>query len=248
MRPKIMIVLAVLLALLATGASYLYLQQVVESAKDVKTAPVVVARMEIPPKTPITREMVQQVEVPAASVHPHALRKLSDVVGKVAQEQLVDGEQVLNDRVVEQGTTRAGLPYRVPPGKRAVTVAVDEVAAVGWHLQPGDHVDVLGTVEAPGNDGMVTVVVLQDVEVLAVGKELELGRDQGKGKKSEVKTVTLAVTLSEARPLVLASEEGKVRFALRNPVDRDQQPVIPFKLGDLLVTGVPAAPAAVGGK
>ena len=28
-------------------------------------------------------------------------------------------------------------------------MAVDEVAAVGWHIQPGDHVDVLGTVEMP---------------------------------------------------------------------------------------------------
>ncbi|MDK2881351.1 MAG: pilus assembly protein CpaB [Clostridia bacterium] len=245
MRPRMMIALAVVLAAMATGACYLYLQQAVEGvAADEEYASVVVARTAIPARTPIKREMVEQVELPASAVHPHSLRKLDDAVGKVAQEPLVAGEQVLSDRLVAQGDAKSGLPYRIPPGKRAVTVPVDEVVAVGWHLRPGDHVDVLGTVEVPGKEGRVTVVALQNVEVLAVGKEIEPERE---GKQSEVKTVTLAVTLAEARLLVLAGEEGVIRLALRNPVDNEKTAVPPCDIKDLLATGAAAAAVGAGG-
>lgn len=240
MRPRMMIALAVIFAALATGACYLYLRQVAESANKGEYIPVVVARTAIPARTSIEREMVEQVELPASAVHSHSLRKLNDVVGKVVQEPLVAGEQVLSDRLVAQGDTRSGLSYRIPSGKRAVTVPVDEVAAVGWHLQPGDHVDILGTVGVPGKESRVTVVALQDVEVLAVGKDIAPERGQGEENKKEVKTVTLAVTLAEARPLVLAGEEGKIRFALRNPVDHSKTAVPPLEIKDLLATGASA--------
>lgn len=248
MRPRMMIALAVVLAAMATGACYLYLQQAVEGVVDDREyASVVVARTAIPARTPIKREMVEQVELPASAVHPHSLRKLDDAVGKVAQEPLVAGEQVLSDRLVAQGDVKSGLPYRIPPGKRAVTVPVDEVVAVGWHLRPGDHVDVLGTVEVPGKEGRITVVALQNVEVLAVGKEIEPERSQGEGKQSEVKTVTLAVTLAEARLLVLAGEEGVIRLALRNPVDHEKTAVPPCEIKDLLAAGAAAAAVGAGG-
>ncbi|HHV34342.1 MAG TPA: Flp pilus assembly protein CpaB [Syntrophomonadaceae bacterium] len=229
MRPKVMIIAAVILALLATGMCYFYLQGTVEKASQIKKAQVVQARVEIPKDTQIEREMVELVKVPVDSIHSRALRSLDDVIDKIALDTIIAGEQVLKDRIVKKGETKAGLPYRIPAGKRAVTVAVDEVAAVGWHLQPGDHVDILGIVSA-GKQEKSAVVVLQDVPVLAVGKDLQVTREQGKEAKVEVKTVTLSVTLQEARPLLLASEEGKMRFALRSPVDHERQKIVPFKM------------------
>ncbi|HHY29780.1 MAG TPA: Flp pilus assembly protein CpaB, partial [Syntrophaceticus sp.] len=158
---------------------------------------------------------------------------LDDVVGKIALDAIIPGEQVLQDRLVKEGDTKAGLPYQIPAGKRAITVAVDEVAAVGWHLQPGDHVDILGIVTA-GEQGKSSVVVLQDVLVLAVGKNTQVTREQETEATIEVKTVTLAVTLQEARPLMFANEEGKMRFALRSPVDHERQTIVPFSMGEFL--------------
>ena len=233
MRPKLMIILAVILALLATGMCYFYLQNAVEKADQTEKAQVVQARVEIPKDTNITKEMVELVKVPVDSIHSRALRSLDDVVGKIALDAIISGEQVLQDRLVKEGDTKAGLPYQIPAGKRAITVAVDEVAAVGWHLQPGDHVDILGIVTA-GEQGKSSVVVLQDVLVLAVGKNMQVTREQGTEATIEVKTVTLAVTLQEARPLMLVNEEGKMRFALRSPVDHERQTIVPFTMGEFL--------------
>lgn len=233
MRPKLMIILAVILALLATGMCYFYLQNAVEKADQTEKAQVVQARVEIPKDTNITKEMVELVKVPVDSIHSRALRSLDDVVGKIALDAIISGEQVLQDRLVKEGDTKAGLPYQIPAGKRAITVAVDEVAAVGWHLQPGDHVDILGIVTA-GEQGKSSVVVLQDVLVLAVGKNTQVTREQETEATIEVKTVTLAVTLQEARPLMFANEEGKMRFALRSPVDHERQTIVPFTMGEFL--------------
>jgi pilus assembly protein CpaB len=232
-RPKLMIILAVILALLATGMCYFYLQNAVEKADQTEKAQVVQARVEIPKDTNITKEMVELVKVPVDSIHSRALRSLDDVVGKNALDAIIPGEQVLQDRLVKEGDTKAGLPYQIPAGKRAITVAVDEVAAVGWHLQPGDHVDILGIVTA-GEQGKSSVVVLQDVLVLAVGKNTRVTREQETEATIEVKTVTLAVTLQEARPLMFANEEGKMRFALRSPVDHERQTIVPFSMGEFL--------------
>lgn len=236
MRPKLMIILAVILALLATGMCYFYLQGAIEKADQTEKAQVVKAKVEIPEDTEIRREMVELVKVPVDSIHSRALRSLDDVVGLIAQDAIIAGEQVLQDRVVKKGDIKAGLPYQIPAGKRAFTVAVDEVAAVGWHLKPGDYVDILGTVQVP-EKGKVSVVVLQDVPVLAVGKDMQVTREEGKEVKTEVKTVTLAVTIQEARPLMLASEEGKMRFALRSPVDHQRQTIVPFAMNEFLAAG-----------
>jgi alpha-D-ribose 1-methylphosphonate 5-phosphate C-P lyase len=63
-RPKLMIILAVILALLATGMCYFYLQNAVEKADQTEKAQVVQARVEIPKDTNITKEMVELVKVP----------------------------------------------------------------------------------------------------------------------------------------------------------------------------------------
>ncbi|HHW28815.1 MAG TPA: Flp pilus assembly protein CpaB [Syntrophomonadaceae bacterium] len=237
MRPKLMILFAVILALLAAGASYLYLQEAVEQADQTEKAEVVRAKKDIAADTIISREMVEEVELPVSSIHPQALSSLDEVVGKIARDPIIAGEQILASRIVTPGETKEGLVYSIPQGKRAFTVAVDEVAAVGWHLQPGDHVDVLGTVEMPDTNKVYSVVVVQNVPVLAVGKEVQVTREEGKEVIMEVKTVTLSVSLQEAQSLMLASEEGSVRFALRSPTDKGKQKIVPFELKNMLSAG-----------
>lgn len=236
-RPRLMLVLSLVLAACAALVGHLYLSKVSESVQETKTAEVVVARKSLQANALITRDAVEKKKLPVACVHPHAARSLDDVVGKIAREPLVAGEQILLDRVVKQGEAKKGFSYAVPPGKRAVSVSVDEVTAVGWHIQPGDHVDVLGTLEIPvagGETKSFAVVAIQDAEVLAVGKNIQAVSERGKDTKIEVKTVTLAVSLDEAKALVLADEKGKIRLALRSPLDRGKAVSPPSELGDFL--------------
>ena len=59
--------------------------------------------------------------------------------------------------------------------------------------------------------------MLTNVEVLASGTKIE--RDNEQGKPIAVSVVTLLVNPAEAEKLTLASTEGKIQLALRNPLD-----------------------------
>jgi len=67
-------------------------------------------------------------------------------------------------------------------------------------------------------------VVLANVQVLTAGTRME--QDQEKGKPMQVTVVTLLVTPEQVERLALASTEGKIQLALRNPLDQGA-PVTP---------------------
>ena len=54
--------------------------------------------------------------------------------------------------------------------------------------------------------------------MLTAGTRIE--QDQEKGKPMQVTVVTLLVTPEQAERLALASTEGKIQLALRNPLDQ----------------------------
>src|SRR5262249_57805217 len=61
-------------------------------------------------------------------------------------------------------------------------------------------------------------VILSNVQVLTAGTRLE--QDQDKGKPQQVTVVTLLVYPEQSERLALASTEGKIQLALRNPLDQ----------------------------
>src|SRR5204862_4832845 len=91
---------------------------------------------------------------------------------------------------------------------------------VAGYVLPGTHVDVLATAN-PSNraEDMTSKVVLSNVQVLTAGTRLET--KDGDSKPVQVTVVTLLVTPDESEKLTLASTEGKIQLALRNPLDVD---------------------------
>ena len=61
-------------------------------------------------------------------------------------------------------------------------------------------------------------MILSNVQVLTAGTRME--QDQEKGKPMQVTVVTLLVYPEQAERLALASTEGKIQLALRNPLDK----------------------------
>ena len=110
-------------------------------------------------------------------------------------------------------------------------------------IYPGDHVDVILTVEiregqAP-QTGTFTTTILENVRVIAVDRQVEgAAGSQGQPKKnsrSDTSTVTLEVLPSDAERLVLATAKGQISLAMRSLADsqqRDNHTPIAFK--DLL--------------
>ena len=122
------------------------------------------------------------------------------------------GNPILFSMLAPEGTS-AGLSGILPDGKRALTVKVDEVAGVGGFIHPGDHVDVL--VDLPIKDAAehFSKTILHDIAVLTTG---QIWQQKGDNKPVVVNTVTLELTPHESEVLNLASNEGKIRLALRN--------------------------------
>ena len=131
---------------------------------------------------------------------------------------MVKGEPLLEGKLASK-EAGAGLPPIIPEGMRAVSVRVNEVIGVAGYVLPGTRVDVLNTLSPTNNPTDTTSkVVLANVQVLTSGTRLE--QDQEDAKPMQVTVVTLLVTPEQSERLALASTEGKIQLALRNPLDQ----------------------------
>jgi pilus assembly protein CpaB len=104
---------------------------------------VVVANTNIPLGTVVTADMLTTQTLPASQVKAGAFTNASQVVGQVARQALVSGEQVASDSFAADQAT-----ISVPAGKRGLAVAVNELTGVGNLIYPGDYVDVVITLDA----------------------------------------------------------------------------------------------------
>ncbi|VBB09899.1 flp pilus assembly protein rcpc/cpab [Lucifera butyrica] len=211
--------MALLLSLATSVLVYHYLKTV-STVPQQKEVSVVVARADIPPRTRIQAGMVKEVRVPEQFVEPNAVHELAKVVGVVAREQIMAGEQITERRLVIAGKP-ADFTGMIPSDERAVTVAVTEVTGVAGFVKPGDYVDVLATFDQSIAGENVTKMILQDILVLATNHDAQASpanvANAGRDKKDAGKTstVTLAVTPEQAAQLALMDEKGKIRLALR---------------------------------
>jgi len=164
---------------------------------------------------------VKIIRIPAADLPPGAPRKRSDVIGHGVIVPIMKGEFILPNRLAQENAG-SGLPSLIPPGMRAVSVRVNEVVSVAGFVTPGTRVDVLLT-GAPGGAGdEQTTTVLQNVAVLASGHTLERNST---GEAQNTAVITLLVTPDDAQRLTLASSQGHIQLALRNPLDTKQDEV-----------------------
>ena len=80
------------------------------------------------------------------------------------------------------------------------------------------------------------------MQVLTAGTRME--QDQENGKPMQVTVVTLLVTPEQSERLALASTEGKIQLALRNPLDQGAPETPGIKTAGLM--GTVRAPARTG--
>lgn len=215
MKNRLILLLAVIFALVAALGTYKYLENLKETYRESGNfAKVAVAATHIPAKTPITEQMLKFVDMPAKYILPGSVVSARDAVGKLARSDIFPGEQILRNKLIDKNDPAGGLPAKITPGQRAVTIAVDQVSALAGMVTPGDRVDVAVTLDTEG--GPVTSTILYNVPVLAVNKTTGPGST---GKKSSPETATLMVSPAQAQQLILASETGSVRLLLRSPED-----------------------------
>jgi pilus assembly protein CpaB len=217
---RIRILLVAFLALTAGGvlamATYNYTQKPARIIT-IPTRAVIVAASDLDVGAELKAEDLHVIEWPANAVPKDSFSNPAEVIGRGLIYPVIQNEPLLPNKLSSK-EAGAGLPPAIPPGLRAVSVRVNEVIGVAGYVLPGTRVDVVVTVSPSGqSQDMTSKVILTNVQVLAAGTKIE--RDTDKNKPMPVTVVTLLVNPDEAERLTLASSEGKIQLALRNPLD-----------------------------
>jgi pilus assembly protein CpaB len=246
MRNRIFAVLA--LAVLA-GGGLAYGTFNAINAQPVKsvaapTDPVVVAAADLPLGTELKKDDLTVVNFPQGQTPQGAFARKEDIVGRGLIVSTVKNEPILAAKLASK-EAGSGLPPVITSGMRAVSVRVNEVIGVAGYVLPGSRVDVLATGNPTSQpQDATTKVILSNVQVLTAGTRLE--QDAEKGKPMQVTVVTLLVYPEQSERLALASTEGKIQLALRNPLDQGAPETPGMKQGVLLglTTAAPARTAS----
>src|ERR1700687_3352895 len=192
---------AVLCGLLGVMLVTRYLASVQNFAKDLGN--VVVAKTEIPLGEKITAEYLAYASIPNGSAPEGAVRKMEQVIGRVAITPIGVRETITNLKLAPEGVG-AGLSAVIPEGYRAMTVKVDDVVGVSGFIMPGSFVDVVAiivpTQQGADTKGPISKIVLQNIKVLASGAKIDSPENQR--QPADVKAVTLQVTPEREEQLV----------------------------------------------
>jgi pilus assembly protein CpaB len=211
----LVVALALVFALLASGLTYLYINYQVKSKGVYALQPVVVAAQDLTFGTTLKPEQLKVAMFPKESVPLGSYAVPESLVGQNTKVFLLTNEPVLESKLSSKG---GGLSLTIPKSMRAASIPVDRVSGVSGFVLPGDRVDVIMIIERPGTTrDPIAKTILQNIEVLTAGE-----RTEQKGNKTiTVQAVTLLVDPPGAEAVALATNEGKIHLALRNPTDMD---------------------------
>ena len=213
-RPLMVLALALMAGLAAVVMAAKWMQ-----AKAGDHTELVVATRDVPSGTPLDATMLSTIRWPLGALPEGAQTVPAALEGRVLRTQLARGEPVLTMKLAAPGAM-GGLSAVIAPGKRALTVKVNEVMGVAGFALPGNWVDVM--VNTHTDDGRqsstssVSKIVLERILVLAVAQEASRADNTPKVANA----VTLEVSPEQAERLDLARSVGSLSLVLRNPTDQ----------------------------
>src|ERR1051326_7265727 len=149
----------------------LYKRSTAPQSRDVIS--VVAAAQDLPIGKRLQASDLRLVTVDRKDLPKGIFLKVSDLVDRAVAVPLVANELVLNAKLTAKGSGE-GLAALIEPGTRAISVQVNEISGVSGFIQPGTRVDVLFT-RVFSNSDAATTTLLQNVKVLAYGKQFDPG-------------------------------------------------------------------------
>jgi len=218
-RTIIVLAVAIVMAGLAALGVYMAVKSMPVREVEVARTQAVVAAHPLTVGTLVTKDDLKVVPWPAATPVPGSFTELDKVVNRGIVVAVSENEPLTESKLAPLGAG-AGLPPSITEGMRAISVRVNDVIGVAGFVIPGTRVDVLVTARGSDKEAVPeTRVVLSNVQVLTAGTRYDQERATAEGKPIPSAVVTLLLTPEDAETLTLASEEGRIMLALRNPLD-----------------------------
>jgi pilus assembly protein CpaB len=239
--------LVILAALIVAGGTGFYVVQglrpqapeVVVQAAAPAMREVFVSAQELPVGTIITPARLSRMEMTEGAITAQMI--VADpageaaLAGSVARQVLPQGVPIARSAIVQPGD-RGFLAAVLPKGKRAITIAISEVAGLGGLVLPGDRVDLILTYSVAGDiidaerEIRASETVMSNIRVLALDQRLgPVVLDQeGKAETPPIaRTATLEVSPQEAEMITLGQTLGTLSLVLnsvRDGGDPDAEP------------------------
>ena len=233
-RTLVVVGIAVVLAALASYSVYRAIKNLPEKRVPIAERFTVVAGQNIPVGMLLTKEMVKVIPWPANSPVMGGFATPEEVIGRGVTSMLVQNEPIVETKLAPRAAG-GGLPPLITPGMRAMTVRVNDVIGVAGFTQQGTRVDVV--VILRGNEGL-SRTVLSNVQVLASNRRTDQEQARA-GTGADQSVVTLLVTPEEGEKLALATSQGQIVLALRNPLDTAPTETKGVRMSSLMSGGEP---------
>lgn len=207
---------------------------------------IVVAAQDIPLGTTITDALVATQKVKETEKPAGAFTLESEVIGQTVTTQITSG-QIITATAWATTTVDPNIGRLLDPGRRAMSVRVDQVSGVGTLIKPGDRIDlVIGitgadkfpvvtvdpqtdqTTVIPGLNATSVKAIIQNLEV--VGTLLPPVQQQQGDENADPNApalneqnqiVILAVSAQEAEVIRFAQIDGSITLILRSPDDAE---------------------------
>ncbi|WP_285248649.1 Flp pilus assembly protein CpaB [Pseudarthrobacter sp. efr-133-R2A-89] len=215
---------AVLIVTYAQGAD-------ARAMKDMDPTGVLVVTKAVPAGSSfdIVQASVAVQQVPATAVSKTALKNLDDSAGKVAAVDLVPGEQLLAERLVDPQDAKSSGSVKVPAGMQEVTFELEAKRVVGGRIEAGDHIGIGFSFSAgadktkPGE--ATTQLTLRKILVTAVQRAPQPSAKPTDGSNPQDTTlpqgsfmVTVAVSDIDATKIIYSSNNGDL-WLTKEPLD-----------------------------
>ncbi len=244
MKQRVILIVSVVIGLLAallTG-QYLnakdreYQSKLQQLTRSYRKIPVIAAKHNLPVGTMLTRDDLGVMDVIESAVRGHVVEEKDSamLLNHRLQHALEPGAPIYWSDLEGGDPFSRGLAADIKNHQRAISIGVGGTAAVSGMVKPNDHVDVLGTFSfpsptKPSEMEMVTLTLLQDVLILATGRDTAKNQvgstDHSSGGYN---SVTVEVTPREAEMLVFAEQaRGRLVLTLRNPADVEYEKDLP---------------------
>jgi len=186
--------------------------------KAIETVQVVVAKVNIPPRTRIQENMLQLKSMPVDVVPEGVIKSFKDVLDVQVKVSIFAGDILTIQKVFAEKSDE-GFVATIPLDSRAVSISVNDVTGVAGFAKPGDFVDLL--LVEKSEYSVTTNILLQNVQLLSINKDMT-GTSTVKENTTTSTTAinnptiaTFALRPEDVLKLISASKLGEIYMSLR---------------------------------
>ncbi len=186
--------------------------------KAINTTQVVVAKVNIPPRTRIQESMLQLKQLPVEMVPEGSITSFKDILDVQVKVSIFAGDILTIQKVFAEKNDE-GFIATIPLDCRAISISVNDITGVAGFAKPGDYVDLL--LVEKSQYSATTNVLLQNVQLLSINKDMTGTTVLSDGNVTSTTAInnptiaTFALHPEDVLKLVSASKLGEIYMSLR---------------------------------